>query len=468
MQIYNSLTRKKEPFVPLHEGKVGIYACGPTVYNYFHIGNARPFITFDVLRRQLEREGYEVTFVQNFTDIDDKMIRRANEEGITVKELGERFIAEYYTDAKALGIRPATVHPKATEHIGEIIALITRLIDNGKAYATPAGDVYYRVSAFPGYGKLSGQNAEERENGASERLNVETDKEAPEDFALWKAQKPGEPAWDSPWGKGRPGWHIECSAMSMKYLGETFDIHCGGKDLLFPHHENEIAQSEGATGKPYVRYWMHNGFINVDNEKMSKSKGNFFTVRDIAKEYDLEAVRMFMLSAHYRSPINFSRDQIEAANASLNRLYTARDTLRFQRENGEDRPLNEAEQAFTERLKGYEKRFDDAMDDDMNTADALGAIFEMVKDANVLAQGGMSREAAAAALKSLEAVCDVLGLLSKKEDALPEEIARLVAERAEARKNKDWARSDALREQITAAGYILEDTKQGQKVRKDV
>ena len=468
MQIYNSLTRKKEPFVPLHEGKVGIYACGPTVYNYFHIGNARPFITFDVLRRQLEREGYEVTFVQNFTDIDDKMIRRANEEGITVKELGERFIAEYYTDAKALGIRPATVHPKATEHIGEIIALITRLIDNGKAYATPAGDVYYRVSAFPGYGKLSGQNAEERENGASERLNVETDKEAPEDFALWKAQKPGEPAWDSPWGKGRPGWHIECSAMSMKYLGETFDIHCGGKDLLFPHHENEIAQSEGATGKPYVRYWMHNGFINVDNEKMSKSKGNFFTVRDIAKEYDLEAVRMFMLSAHYRSPINFSRDQIEAANASLNRLYTARDTLRFQRENGEDRPLNEAEQAFTERLKGYEKRFDDAMDDDMNTADALGAIFEMVKDANVLAQGGMSREAAAAALKSLEAVCDVLGLLSKKEDALPEEIARLVGERAEARKNKDWARSDALREQITAAGYILEDTKQGQKVRKDV
>lgn len=468
MQIYNSLTRKKEPFVPLHEGKVGIYACGPTVYNYFHIGNARPFITFDVLRRQLEREGYDVTFVQNFTDIDDKMIRRANEEGVTVKELGERFIAEYYTDAKALGIRPATVHPKATEHIGEIIALITRLIDNGKAYATPAGDVYYRVSAFPGYGKLSGQNAEERENGASERLNVETDKEAPEDFALWKAQKPGEPAWDSPWGKGRPGWHIECSAMSMKYLGETFDIHCGGKDLLFPHHENEIAQSEGATGKPYVRYWMHNGFINVDNEKMSKSKGNFFTVRDIAKEYDLEAVRMFMLSAHYRSPINFSRDQIEAANASLNRLYTARDTLRFQRENGEDRPLNEAEQAFTERLKGYEKRFDDAMDDDMNTADALGAIFEMVKDANVLAQGGMSREAAAAALKSLEAVCDVLGLLSKKEDALPEEIARLVGERAEARKNKDWARSDALREQITAAGYILEDTKQGQKVRKDV
>ena len=461
MQIYNSLTRKKEEFKPIHEGKAGIYACGPTVYNYFHIGNARPFITFDVLRRQLEREGYQVTFVQNFTDIDDKMIRRANEEGITVKELADRFIAEYYVDAKALGIRPATVHPKATEHIAEIIQLITRLIDNGHAYATPSGDVYYRVSAFPGYGKLSGQNMEDRET-------VETDKESPEDFALWKAQKPGEPAWDSPWGKGRPGWHIECSAMSMKYLGETFDIHCGGKDLLFPHHENEIAQSEGATGKKYVNYWMHNGFINVDNQKMSKSLNNFFTVRDIAKEYDLEAVRLFMLSAHYRSPINFSREQIEAANASLNRLYTARNSLRFQIENGEDRPLNAEEEAFVERLKSYEKRFDDAMDDDMNTADALGAIFELVKDANVTVREGVSRKAAKAALDSLEAICDVLGLLSKKEDELPEEIAALVRERAEARKNKDWARSDELRNRIVSAGYILEDTKQGQKVRKDV
>ena len=453
---------------PVKEGKAGIYACGPTVYNYFHIGNARPFITFDVLRRQLEREGYQVTFVQNFTDIDDKMIRRANEEGITVRELADRFIAEYYVDAKALGIRPATVHPKATEHIAEIIQLITRLIDNGHAYATPSGDVYYRVSAFPGYGKLSGQNMEDRETGASERLNVETDKESPEDFALWKAQKPGEPAWDSPWGKGRPGWHIECSAMSMKYLGETFDIHCGGKDLLFPHHENEIAQSEGATGKKYVNYWMHNGFINVDNQKMSKSLNNFFTVRDIAKEYDLEAVRLFMLSAHYRSPINFSREQIEAANASLNRLYTARNSLRFQIENGEDRPLNAEEEAFVERLKSYEKRFDDAMDDDMNTADALGAIFELVKDANVTVREGVSRKAAKAALDSLEAICDVLGLLSKKEDELPEEIAALVRERAEARKNKDWARSDELRNRIVSAGYILEDTKQGQKVRKDV
>ena len=468
MQIYNSMTRKKETFKPIHDGKVGIYACGPTVYNYFHIGNARPFITFDVLRRQLEREGYEVTFVQNFTDIDDKMIRRANEEGITVKELADRFINEYYKDAKALGIRPATVHPKATEHIPEIIALISKLIENGHAYASPSGDVYYRVSAFPGYGKLSGQNADDRETGASERLNVDTDKEAPEDFALWKAQKPGEPAWDSPWGKGRPGWHVECSAMSMKYLGETFDIHCGGKDLLFPHHENEIAQSEGATGKKYVNYWMHNGFINVDNQKMSKSLNNFFTVRDIAKEYDLEAVRLFMLSAHYRSPINFSRDQIDSANASLNRLYTARNSLRFQLENGEDRPLNDKEKEFIECLKGYEKRFDDAMDDDMNTADALGAVFELVKDANVTVVQGASREAAQAALKSLESICDVLGILSKKEEELPPEIAALVNERAEARKNKDWARSDELRSRIIQAGYILEDTKQGQKVRKDV
>ena len=468
MQIYNSMTRKKEVFKPIHEGKVGIYACGPTVYNYFHIGNARPFITFDVLRRQLEREGYEVTFVQNFTDIDDKMIKRANEEGVSVKELADRFIDEYYKDAKALGIRPATVHPKATEHIPEIISLISRLIANGHAYATPSGDVYYRVSAFPGYGKLSGQSVDDREIGASERLNVETDKESPEDFALWKAKKPGEPAWESPWGDGRPGWHIECSAMSMKYLGDTFDIHCGGKDLLFPHHENEIAQSEGATGKKYVNYWMHNGFINVDNQKMSKSLNNFFTVRDIAKEYDLEAVRLFMLSAHYRSPINFSRDQIEAANASLNRLYTARNSLQFQTVNGEERPLNDEEKAFTERLKEYEKRFDAAMDDDMNTADALGAVFELVKDANVTLAQGASRNAAKSALDSLEAICDVLGILTRKEEELPSDIADLVAERAVARKEKNWARSDELRDMIIKAGYILEDTKQGQKVRKDV
>ena len=466
MWIYNSAHRRKEEFKPLHEGKVGIYACGPTVYNYFHIGNARPFITFDVLRRQLEREGYEVTFVQNFTDIDDKMIKRANEEGITVKELGEKFIAEYYKDAKALGIRPATVHPKATEHIPEIIALVQKLIDGGHAYATPAGDVYYRVESFPGYGKLSGQSVEDREMGASERLDVETDKENPADFALWKSQKPGEPAWESPWGMGRPGWHIECSAMSMKYLGATFDIHCGGKDLLFPHHENEIAQSEGATGHPYVRYWMHNGFINVDNQKMSKSLGNFFTVRDIAKEYDLEAVRMFMLSAHYRSPINFSREQIAAAHASLTRLYTARDQMKFLLASAKDAPMTEEEQELVQRLKGYEKRFDEAMDDDLNTADAIGAIFELVKDANVSLTSASSKAAVEAALNSFKALTDVLGLVQKSEDALPADIQAMVDERAAARKAKDWKRSDELRDAIKAAGYILEDSREGQKVRK--
>ena len=466
MWIYNSAHRRKEEFKPLQEGKVGIYACGPTVYNYFHIGNARPFITFDVLRRQLEREGYDVTFVQNFTDIDDKMIKRANEEGITVKELGEKFIAEYYKDAKALGIRPATVHPKATEHIPEIIALVQKLIDGGHAYATPAGDVYYRVESFPGYGKLSGQSVEDREMGASERLDVETDKENPADFALWKAQKPGEPAWESPWGMGRPGWHIECSAMSMKYLGATFDIHCGGKDLLFPHHENEIAQSEGATGHPYVRYWMHNGFINVDNQKMSKSLGNFFTVRDIAKEYDLEAVRLFMLSAHYRSPINFSREQIAAAHASLTRLYTARDQMKFLLASAKDAPMTGEEQELVQRIKGYEKRFDEAMDDDLNTADAIGAIFELVKDANVSLTSSSSRAAVEAVLNSFKALTDVLGLVQKSEDALPADIQAMVDERAAARKAKDWKRSDELRDAIKAAGYILEDSREGQKVRK--
>lgn len=468
MKIYNSMTRRKEEFKPVHEGKVGIYACGPTVYDYIHIGNARPIIVFDVLRRQFEREGYDVTFVQNFTDIDDKMIKRANQEGITVKELADRFIAEYFVDAKALGSRAATVHPKATEHMKQIIDLVQRLIDNGHAYATPSGDVYYRVSAFPGYGKLSGQSVEDREMGASERLDVETDKENPADFALWKAQKPGEPAWESPWGMGRPGWHIECSAMSMAYLGETFDIHCGGKDLLFPHHENEIAQSEGATGMPYVHYWMHNGFINIDNQKMSKSAGNFFTVREIAKEYDLEAVRMFMLSAHYRSPINFSREQIAQANASLTRLYTARDSLRFLQGNAQERPLTEDEEAFILRLKGYEKRFDDAMDDDMNTADAIGAIFELVKDANVTLTAQSAKAVIDAALKSLKALCDVLGILSRDEETLPEDIQRMVDERAAARKAKDWKRSDELRDAIKAAGYTLEDTREGQKVRRSV
>ena len=463
MQIYNSMTRKKETFKPIHEGKVGIYACGPTVYNYFHIGNARPFIVFDVLRRYLEYRGYEVTFVQNFTDIDDKMIRRANEEGVTVTDVADKHIAEYFVDAKALGIRPATVHPRATEHIPQIIALIQRLVDKGLAYAVN-GDVYYRVKAFPSYGCLCGQNLEDLENGA--RVNVGEQKEDPLDFALWKAQKPGEPAWESPWGMGRPGWHIECSAMSTTYLGETFDIHGGGKDLLFPHHENEIAQTSGATGKPYVNYWMHNGFINIDNEKMSKSKGNFFTVRDIAKEYDLEAVRMFMLSAHYRSPINFSRELIEAAASSLERLYIARDQLAFLAQSAQEREPDEAERAFMDECAKAEEKFIAAMDDDLNTADALAALFELVRGVHKLPQTGVSKAAVLCGQEKMNAICGVLGLLMKQQGGISPEVQALVDERAQARKNKDWKRSDELRDQIKAMGYILEDTPAGQKVRK--
>ena len=465
MQIYNSKTRRKEEFVPIHPGEARIYACGPTVYNYFHVGNARPFIVFDVLRRYLEHRGYKVTFVQNFTDIDDKMIRRANEEGITVKELGDRFIAEYYKDAQALGIRPATVHPRATEHIPQIIALVQRLVDKGLAYEVN-GDVYFDTAAFPGYGSLSGQNLEDLEAGA--RIEVDSAKKNPADFAVWKAQKPGEPAWPSPWGMGRPGWHIECSAMSMEYLGETFDIHCGGKDLLFPHHENEVAQSEGATGKPYVHYWMHNGFINVNNEKMSKSLGNFFTVRDILKEFDAEDVRMFMLSAQYRSPINFSREMIAQAHASLSRLYTARDQMTFLLEHAQDRPMNEDEQAFAARIKTYGERFDSAMDDDLNTADAIGALFEIVRDANVTLTAESSKAAIETALNALVSLCDVLGLMMKKGGELPADIQALADARVQARKDRDWKKSDELRDQLKALGYIVEDTKEGQKVRKAV
>ena len=464
MQIYNSQTRKKEEFVPLHPGKVGIYACGPTVYDYFHIGNARPFITFDVLRRYFEHRGYEVTFVQNFTDIDDKMIKRANREGITVKELGDRFIQEYYHDAQSLGIRPATVHPRATEHIGEIIHLVKTLEEKGYAYEVN-GDVYFDTKKDMGYGKLSGQNLDDLEAGA--RIDVDEVKKNPADFALWKAQKPGEPAWPSPWGMGRPGWHIECSAMSMKYLGDTFDIHCGGKDLLFPHHENEVAQSECATGKPFARYWMHNGFINIDNEKMSKSLGNFFTVRDILKEYDPEDVRMFMLSAHYRSPINFSREMVAQAHASLQRLYTARENLLFLKKNAPDKELTDGEKALLNRVKEYAARFDAAMDDDLNTADAIGAIFEIVKDANVTLNEQSAKAAVEGVLNTLLELTGVLGLLMKAaEEGLPAEIQQMADERAQARKEKNWKRSDELRDALAAAGYLVKDTPQGQNITK--
>lgn len=460
MQIYNTMTRSKEELVPRVPGQISMYACGPTVYNYFHIGNARPFIVFDTMRRYLEYRGYQVTFVQNFTDIDDKMIRRANEEGITVAELGERFIAEYYHDADALGVERASANPRATQHIDQIIALVQKLIDGGHAYATDNGDVYFAVRSFPGYGKLSGQNIDDLENGA--RVDPAEQKHDPLDFALWKGEKPGEPSWDSPWGKGRPGWHIECSAMSMTILGESFDIHAGGQDLIFPHHENEIAQSEAATGKPFARYWMHNGYINVDNQKMSKSLGNFFTVRDISKEFDLEAVRMFMLSVHYRNPVNFSRDLIQQAETALTRLRTARERLgQAQRvaETAEDAP-------FIESLAGFRARFESAMDDDLNTADAIGVLFDLARACNTFVtepRGGAAVDAAATLYDQL---VGVLGLLQHKREAqAPDEALQLLEERQQARKAKDFARADAIRDQLKALGFTVEDTAQGPKLK---
>ena len=467
MYVFNTLSRKKEPLVPVHEGKVGIYACGPTVYNFFHIGNARPFVIFDTLRRFLVHLGYDVKFVQNFTDIDDKMIRRANEENTTVEAIADKYIEEYFKDAAALGVKPADVHPRATKHIGEIIGLIKKLEAKGLAYAVDNGDVYFDTQAYrSNYGKLIGQDLDDLESGA--RIEVGDIKRHPMDFALWKGQKPGEPAWKSPWGMGRPGWHIECSAMSMKYLGETFDIHCGGVDLIFPHHENEIAQSEGATGKPFAKYWMHNGHINVDNKKMSKSAGNFFTVRDIAKEYDLEAVRLFLLSAQYRSPINFSRDLIMAASSSLERMYTARNNAIFQLESAPERDMNEDEKAFLDRMQQYIDRFDDAMCDDLNTADALGVLFEAVRDMNTQFTDAKApcKAVLEEGLKRFAVMTDVLGLLSKEYDATPEDVKALVEARTAAKKAKNFAEADRIRAEVLEKGYIIEDTPKGPKVRK--
>ncbi|MEG0934507.1 MAG: cysteine--tRNA ligase [Clostridia bacterium] len=465
MKIYNTMTRRKEELVPVYPGEVRIYACGPTVYNYFHVGNARPFIIFDTLRRYLIHRGYKVTFVQNFTDIDDKLINRAREENTTVQELADRYIKEYFIDAQGLGVMKADVHPRATEHVGEIIKLIKKLELNGHAYAVN-GDVYFDTASDSDYGKLSGQNLEDREAGA--RIEVDDVKKSPMDFALWKAQKPGEPAWKSPWGMGRPGWHIECSAMSMKYLGETFDIHCGGVDLIFPHHENEIAQSECATGHPFAKYWMHNGHINVDNRKMSKSLGNFFTVRDIAKEFDLEAVRMFMLSAQYRSPINFSRDMIEQASTSLARLYTARNNALFLLDHASERALNEAEIAFCARADKALADYDAAMDDDLNTADALGVIFDYARDMNstISDANAPCKAALEKGISTLLTMTGVLGLLSKEEDATPEDVKKLVEARVNAKKAKDFALADSLRKEALVLGYVIEDTPKGPKVRK--
>ena len=460
MKLFNTLTRKKEDFKPLEEGKVKMYSCGPTVYNYFHIGNARPFIMFDVLRRYLEYKGMDVTFVQNFTDIDDKVIKKANEEGTTYDVIADRYIKEYFVDAQGLGIKKASVHPKATENIDEILDIVKTLVEKGHAYEAN-GDVYFRVHSFEPYGKLSHQPLEELEAGA--RISVGEQKEDPMDFALWKAAKPGEPSWESPWGQGRPGWHIECSAMARRYLGETIDIHSGGVDLCFPHHENEIAQSEACNGKPFANYWLHNAFLNIDNQKMSKSLGNFFTVRDAAGVYGYPAIRFFMLSAHYRSPLNYSRESLEQANAALERLNTSLKNLRFLAKNGAEGEMLESEKALVATFDGLRAKFCEAMDDDMNTADAVSVIFEAVREINTAAaNAGVTKAFADSALKFLSELCDVLGVGETAEEKGDDsEIEALIEARQAARKAKDFKEADRIRDELKAQGIILEDTPQG-------
>ena len=466
MKLYNTMSMKKEEFVPLEPGKVKMYACGPTVYNYFHVGNGRMFIIFDALRRYFEYRGFDVTFVQNFTDIDDKIINRANEEGLSSAEIAEKYTAEYWTDARGLGIREATIHPKATENIDEIVKIISGLIDKGLAYQS-GGDVYYRTANFREYGKLSHQPLEDLMAGA--RVDVSEVKENPVDFALWKSAKPGEPFWDSPWGQGRPGWHIECSAMVNRFLGKTIDIHCGGLDLIFPHHENEIAQSEGYNGCQFVRYWLHNGFINIDNTKMSKSLGNFFTVREAAKAYGYENIRMFVLMSHYRSPLNYSGDIVVQAKNALQRLKTAKSNLEFITNAGSDM-MTPNEEEFIQALPRFRERFTEALDDDFNTADAISVIFELVRESNTIAAStGPSKAFAQAALDMLDELSGVLGLFyfSKDSDsALSEEVEVMIAARQSARKEKDWARADMIRDKLAGMGIVLEDTPQGVKWTK--
>ena len=467
MKIFNSMSRQKEEFVPIQPGKVSIYACGPTVYNFIHVGNARPIILFDVLRRYFEYRGYDVTFVQNFTDVDDKIIKRANEEGITSQEVAEKYIQEYFTDAQGLGVRPATIHPKATENMQQIIDMVQTLIDKGYAYPVENGDVYYRTLKFKGYGKLSHQPIEDLQSGA--RIAVGEVKENPLDFALWKAAKPGEPAWDSPWGPGRPGWHIECSAMSNRYLGKTIDIHCGGEDLQFPHHENEIAQSEAANGCEFVHYWMHNGFLNIDNRKMSKSLGNFFTVREAAEAYGYETIRLFMLSAHYRSPLNYSADILHQAQNSLDRLYSAEDHLKYLVANGAEGDKNAAEAALVDTFDSYRQRFDEAMDDDFNTANAISVLFELVRAINIATadENQPTKAGAQVCLDMVHEFTDVLGLLySRKEESLDEKVEQMIADRQAARAAKNWAEADRIRDELKAMGIELKDTKQGVQWKK--
>ncbi len=455
MKIFNTLTRQKDEFKPITDGEVKIYACGPTVYNYIHIGNARPLSVFDVLRRYFEWRGYKVNFVQNFTDIDDKLINKANDEGITVPEVAERYIGEFWTDAKGLNVREATVHPKATDNIAEIQAIISKLIEKGYAYEAN-GDVYYRAKKFKEYGKLSHQPLDDLEAGA--RIETGDIKEDPMDFCLWKGAKPGEPFWESPWGQGRPGWHIECSAMAGRYLGKTIDIHCGGLDLTFPHHENEIAQSEAANDCEFAHYWMHNGFINVDNHKMSKSLNNFFTVRDVADKFGYEPIRYFLISSQYRSPINYSVDIIEQAKNSLERLYTCRNNIDFAIGNATD---GGEVPVFVETAKND---FITAMEDDLNTADALASIFTLVREINTAIANGAGKATLEACADMFDQLTGVLGLVyNRKTEVLDSEIEELIAKRTEARKNKDFKTADAIRDQLKEMGIILEDTPQGVK-----
>ncbi len=465
MKVYNTLTRKKEELVPITPGEIKMYACGPTVYNYIHIGNARPLCIFDILRRYLEYRGYKVTFVQNFTDIDDKIIRRANEEHVDFSEISERYIKEFWTDADGLNVRHATVNPKATENIDAIIHIISTLIEKGYAYEAQ-GDVYFSTEKFKDYGKLSHQPLEDLEAGA--RIMVGEVKREPMDFAVWKAAKPGEPAWDSPWGKGRPGWHIECSAMNWRYLGDTIDIHCGGQDLIFPHHENEIAQSECFTGKPFAHYWMHNGYINVDNVKMSKSLGNFFTVRDVAEKYGYEPIRYLLISAQYRSPINYSTDIIEQCISALNRLYTCRDSLDFELKNASDAE-HDGDRAIIDGFGKYREQFIDAMDDDLNTADAIASIFELVRDINTNVVGKTpSKALVESAISVFDELTGVLGLVyNRKTETLDSDIEALIEARTNARKEKNWAEADRIRDQLKEMGIVLEDTAQGVKWHRE-
>ena len=467
MKIYNTLSKQKEEFQPIEEGKVRMYVCGPTVYNYIHIGNARPMIVFDTFRRYMEYKGYDVNYVSNFTDVDDKIIKKAMEEGVSADEVAKRYIAECKQDMESLNVKPATTHPLATEEISGMIEMIQTLIDKGHAYAAEDGTVYYRTRSFPEYGKLSHKNIDDLEGGHRDIKVTGDYKEDPLDFVLWKPKKEGEPYWESPWCDGRPGWHIECSVMSKKYLGDEIDIHAGGEDLIFPHHENEIAQSEAANGKTFARYWMHNGFLNIDNKKMSKSLGNFRTVREIGEQYDLQVFRFFMLSAHYRSPLNFSAELMEAAKNSFGRITNAVDHLKHLIDTTKTETMTEAEIEQEKKSEEFVADFEKAMEDDFNTADAITAIFELVKFANTTADGESSKVYTKALLDRIVSLCDILGLkVEKEEETLDSEVEKLIAQRQEARKAKDFAKADAIRDQLLEMGIELKDTREGVKWKR--